>query len=68
MGWEAQKKLDEWLGEAKKLHVAAVRLAKIEAASIGDEEKKILKEQADSEAGKKLAKKFEKTLTPGEDD
>ncbi len=64
----AQKKLDEWLGAAKKPVIAQVRAAKIDASTISDEDKKVLKEQPDSEAGKKLAKKFEKTLTPSEDD
>jgi hypothetical protein len=63
-----QKKLDDWLAEQKKPHVVEVRAAKIEALTINDDDKKTLKEQADSEAGKKLAKKFEKSLTTSDED
>jgi len=64
----AQKKLDDWLSEQKKPHTAALKLAKIDALEINDEEKKTLKEKPDSDAGKKLAKKFEKSLALADDD
>jgi hypothetical protein len=58
----SQQKLKEWLDEQKKPHEAALRNAKIDALPISDAEKKLLKEQPDSEAAKKLAKKHEKAL------
>ncbi|HEV8378151.1 MAG TPA: DUF1553 domain-containing protein [Tepidisphaeraceae bacterium] len=64
----AQKKLDDWLSEQKKPHSAALKSAKIDALAISDDEKKTLREKPDSEAGKKLAKKFEKSLALSDDD
>ena len=64
----AQARLDEWLATQKKPHVAALRNARIDRLSIGDDEKKLLKEQPDSDAAKKLAKKHEKALAIPDDD
>ena len=47
----AQDELNAWLAEQKKPHAAALRNAKIDALPIGDEDKALLKEQPDSEAG-----------------
>jgi mono/diheme cytochrome c family protein len=64
----AQHQWNEWLTEQKKPHAAALRNAKIDALAISDEGKSLLKEQPDSEAGKKLAEKLKKALAVSEDD
>jgi hypothetical protein len=64
----AQQKLHDWLGEQKKPHESPLRNAKIDALSISDAEKALLKEQSASEAAKKLAKKHEKALAVSEED
>ncbi len=58
----AQNRWNAWLGEQKKRHAPSLRRAKIDALAIGDAEKKLLKEQPDSEAGKKLSRRHEKAL------
>jgi hypothetical protein len=58
----AQHKLNDWLNAQMKRHVTSLRSAKIDALAISDVEKKLLKGQPDSEAGKKLFKRYEKAL------
>ena len=65
---EAKSRLDPWLAEQKKAVTPALRDGKIEALPVGDAEKKLLKEQPDSDAAKKLAKKHEKALSISDDD
>ena len=64
----AESQLSSWLDEAKKPHTAALRTAKIGSLPVGDDEKKLLQEQPDSEAAKKLAKKHEKALAISDED
>src|SRR5256885_1253431 len=58
----AEGRLNEWLGEQKKAHVISLRSAKIDALKIGDADKKVLKDQPDSDAAKKLSQQYEKDL------
>jgi uncharacterized protein DUF1553 len=60
--------LKTWLTEQKKPHAVPLRNAKIDALAISDLDKSLLKEQPDSEAGKKLAKQHEKALVISDDD
>jgi hypothetical protein len=64
----AQGKLSNWLDEQKKPHTEKLRNAKIDALKISDAEKLLLKEQFDSEKGKKLAKQHEKALALSDND
>src|SRR5262245_29665515 len=59
-------KLKDWLAAEQKPHMAALRNAKIDALTISDDDKKILKVSPDSEMGKKLAKQLEKALVIAE--
>jgi hypothetical protein len=63
-----QNTLNAWLTEQKKPHAASLRSAKIDALAIDEEAKSLLKEQPDSEAGKRLAKKHAKVLEISDDD
>lgn len=58
----AKKRLDDWLKKARKQHEPAARQAKIQALKISDDEKALLKDDAQSKEGKELAKKFAKEL------
>jgi hypothetical protein len=60
--------LNDWLTAQKKPHAASLRNEKIDALAIGDEAKSLLKEQPDSEAGKRLARRHEKALAISDDD
>jgi hypothetical protein len=64
----ARDALKEWLAVQKEPHTAALRSAKIDALSIGDEEKALLREQPDSEAAKQLARRHEKALAISDDE
>ncbi|HZN34187.1 MAG TPA: DUF1553 domain-containing protein, partial [Pirellulaceae bacterium] len=64
----AESQLSSWLEETRKPHAAALRTAKIGSLPVGDDEKKLLQEQPDSEAAKKLAKKHEKALAISDED
>ena len=64
----AREALDAWLTEQKKPHTASLRTAKIITLAIRDEDRAILREQPDSEAGKKLAKQHAKALAISDDD
>lgn len=64
----AQTKLNDWLSEQKQPHTMGLRHAKIDALPINEDQKKLLKEQPDSDAAKKLAKQHEKALTLSDDD
>jgi hypothetical protein len=64
----ARDALNAWLDEQKKPHTANLRYAKIDTLAIGEEAKALLKEQPDSEAGKKLAKQHEKALAISDDE
>ena len=57
-----KKRFDEFVDKARKSHEKAARHAKIDALKISDEEKTLLKENADSKDAKALAKKFSKEL------
>jgi hypothetical protein len=58
----AKKQLDEALKVARQKHESAARDTKIHALTISDEEKALLKNDADSARAKELAKKFSKEL------
>lgn len=64
----AEDEWNTWLAEQKKVHTVPLRNAKIDALTIRDEDKSILKERTDSEEGNKLAKQHEKALAISEDD
>lgn len=64
----AESKLNGWLAEQTKPHTPTLHAAKVEALSIGDDEKKLLKEQPNSDAAKKLKKKHEKALEISDND
>src|SRR5262249_3544907 len=64
----AGDKLNNWLAEQKQPLTAALRNAKIDVLAIGDEEKKLLKEEPDSEPAKILSKQHEKALALSDDD
>src|SRR6185369_5289426 len=57
-----QRKLKDWLTAAQKPHTAALRNEKIDALTISDDDKAILKEQPDSAEAKKLAQQLQKVL------
>jgi mono/diheme cytochrome c family protein len=57
-----KKRFDEFVAKARKSHENAARHVKIDALKISDEEKTLLKENADSKEAKTLAKKFSKDL------
>jgi hypothetical protein len=65
---DAQHGLDSWLNDQKKAKTAALRSARIDALPISGEDKAVLKDQPESEAGKELAKRHEKELAISEDD
>lgn len=56
------KRLDDWLTDQKKPHEVALRHKKIDALAISDSDKTVLKEQPDSEQGKRLSKTNAKEL------
>jgi hypothetical protein len=58
----AKARMDSWLKEARKPHQTAVRQAKVDALKVSDEEKALLKNDADSPRAKELEKKFSKEL------
>jgi hypothetical protein len=64
----AEAKLRDWLDEQKKPHRAALRAARVDALKVSDEQKRLLKEQPESDAAKKLAKEHEKELKLSDDD
>jgi hypothetical protein len=64
----AQSKLDAWLAAEKEPHTGALRNARIDRLPVADTEKKLLKEQPDSDAAKRLAKKHEKALKVSDDE
>ncbi len=64
----AQGKLKEWLTTEQKPHTTTLRNKKIDALTISDEDKLILKEQPDSDAGKKLASQLQKVLVINDKD
>jgi len=57
-----KKAFDDFVAKARKSHEKAARDAKIDPLNISDEEKALLKENADSKEAKTLAKKFSKEL------
>lgn len=59
----AQRKLNEWLTQHKKPYENLLRASKIDALTIGDAEKKLLREQPASDEAKKLSRQHEKALT-----
>ena len=59
---EVQVRLQDWLAPAKKPWTAELRNKKIDVLAISAEEKRLLKEVPDSEAGKRLAKQHDKAL------
>ena len=59
----AKKQFDDWLREARKPHETAARRAKVDALKVSDEEKALLKNDADSAQAKELEKKFSKELS-----
>lgn len=61
-----KKQLDDWLAEQKKPHAEALRRSKINALAISDLDKQVLREQPDSEQGKRLAKSHAKKLDVSE--
>lgn len=63
-----QEQLDNWLTEQKKLPAESLRLGKIDALNINDADKEVLREQPDSEQGKRLSKLHAKLLTLADDD
>jgi cytochrome c553 len=65
---EAQTRMNDWLTEQKKPHAELLRIAKIDALPIGDDEKRLLKEEPGSEPAKKLSKQHEKALAISDDD
>src|SRR5437867_1479742 len=58
----AKKRFDDWLKEARKPHETAARQAKIDALKVSDEEKTLLKNDANGAPAIELAKKFSKEL------
>src|SRR5262249_53982542 len=64
----AQDKLNNWLNERKKQYEISLRNGKIDALKISDAEKKELKVQPATEAGKKLAKQHAKALALSDED
>jgi hypothetical protein len=63
-----QDALNDWLVEQKRPLAAELRNARIDALVIPGEDKAVLKEQSDSEAGKKLAEQHRKALEVPDDD
>jgi hypothetical protein len=64
----ARHRLHAWLAEQKKRHAASLRGAKIDALTISDAEKKVLKERPASEEGKKLSRRHAKALALSDED
>jgi hypothetical protein len=65
---QAEQALKAWLDPERKPLEAQLRADKIATLKASDEEKATLRDQPDSEAGKKLAKKHEKALAISNDD
>ncbi len=63
-----QGRLNDWLAEQQKPHTTTLRHAKIDALSIDNPDKKLLKEQPESAAAKRLARQFERALKLSDDD
>jgi hypothetical protein len=64
----AQAKLKSWLTERQEPHAAALRRQKIDALRATSEEKRLLQEHPDTDAARKLAKKYRKELEVTEED
>src|SRR5262245_55838722 len=64
----AQSQLKDWLAQEQKPFTALLKSKKIDALPISDDEKKLLKEEPESETAKKLAKQHEKALLLTDDD
>jgi hypothetical protein len=64
----AQNQLNDWLAGQKAAHTPSLRSAKIDALSVKEEEKRLLKEQPESAAAKRLAQQHDKALQLSEDD
>jgi hypothetical protein len=58
----AQTKRSDWLASAQQPHRDALRHKKIDSLPISDQEKKLLKEEADSDVAKRLARQHQKGL------
>ena len=65
---EAESERQKWLSDERKPLDEKLRAEKIATLKASDEEKATLRDQPDSEAGKKLAKKHEKALAITNDD
>jgi hypothetical protein len=65
---EAESALQAWLGTERKPLDAKLRGEKIAALQASDEDKATLRDQPESAAGKKLAKKHEQALAIGKGD
>lgn len=63
-----QKQLDSWLVEQKKLYEEQIRNKKIDSLAISSADKTVLKEQPDSELGKKLGRTHAKMIKLTDDD
>lgn len=58
----AKKRLDDWLKDTRKTHATAAKAAKIDALKISDDEKVLLKNDAETKEAKELVKKFTNEL------
>ena len=65
---DARSKLSRWLEEQKKIHAAVLRSAKIAALPASSEDKKVLEQQPDTDAARKLSRKYKDALAISEDD
>lgn len=63
-----QDRFNHWLDEQRKPHESKLRHQKIDGLSISPEEKTVLKEQPDSEPGKRLSQQHEQKLKLTDDD
>ena len=58
----AKKKFDDWLNRTRKGYEKEARQSKIDALSVTEDEKLVLKDESKSTRAKDLAKKFSKEL------
>jgi len=65
---QLKKRLDDWLAKQKEPHEEALRRIKIDGLTISDSDKIVLKEQPDSEQGKRLSQSQAKQLKLTDDD
>jgi hypothetical protein len=58
----ALAKRDDWLAKAQQPHRESLRQKKIDSLPVSDQQKKLLKDEPDSDAAKRLARQHQKAL------